>query len=939
MKFRSHKKYLILLVGLLVISGVFVFGHLTSASTTWAEDVISGILGIFVWALGGILSLVIKALLAVAQYQEFIKVPVVEKGWVIVRDLCNMFFVVVLMVISFGTILHLEEYSYKKWLPKLVLMAVLINFSKTICGLLIDVSQVVMLTFVNAFKDIGGGNATEMLGITSIVTASQGNLESAFNTAGAYVLGIIYLLVAIVVFGTMAMMLVMRLVIIWIYVVLSPFAYLMSAFPGGQKYASQWWDEFIKNLIVGPVLAFFIWLSLAALQTGNNITVDDNGVFGTAGSTTAALVKFIVAIGMLVGGLTTAQQIGGKAGSIAGKGMAKLQKGAAFAGGLATGAATGLKKWTGNRLGDIRDVTSEAIGVDLNVAAAWKRRNEQAEANRQLRLQRIRKGTLETATGEMRPDGTRPGWLHRKAALASTGDVAWQNLADKKFGIFKAGSPKVAEEALAKIREAEEGKAEAQTDIEDMNGQSSRITTVAEHQADLGRAKELEASNIKLDNDKRAIVESKEYIGLEQKHKDGLLTKKEQESLDEKRSVIEGIDAKIEENDKEITSIQQPTVTLEQGQKESVTIKQLRENNTSLNKKKSDIVDSKVYQDLETKEKKKTLTIAERKTLKEKRDEVAAADAQLETNNKEIETLSSHRILVDDDAKREDVRRGLATAISSKESKLEDFDKEIFKQTEILQENKLSETETSRAHVDSTIEAEANKKIATFTNPDQLVAIFKEAIKAKDQGLIAATYKKLTKTGNYNDVHRALGIGTGYDGMITMSKYLQEEGGFSQQDSRGLIAEVGEIAKSVNHYEAFGAMTMNKAGQWEETGKDQQEASILGEKSKMQVQQFVRNVNRLGQGSYRNGQPHTDSNWELSRSTIALYASKDEKYAEEMSKTGNINSIQFIGANAENIQRLRDAGAKQVADVIERIMKKAKNINVADPLNAIREVS
>ena len=65
-----------------------------------------------------------------------------------------MFFVVVLLIIALATILNQEKYSYKTWLPKLILMAVLINFSKMICGLIIDVAQVVMMTFVNAFKDV-----------------------------------------------------------------------------------------------------------------------------------------------------------------------------------------------------------------------------------------------------------------------------------------------------------------------------------------------------------------------------------------------------------------------------------------------------------------------------------------------------------------------------------------------------------------------------------------------------------------------------------------------------------------------------------------------------------------------------------------------------------------------------------------------------------------
>ncbi|MDP2944541.1 MAG: hypothetical protein Q8N57_03185, partial [bacterium] len=353
----NNKKTLTIILPLIAVIGIFLFGHSALAAWDWVISIVAGFLGVFIWMLGVILVIVIKGLILIASYQNFIGSPAVTLGWVIVRDICNMFFVVVLLIIAFGTILHLEEYSYKKWLPKLILMAVLINFSKTICGLMIDAAQIVMLTFVNAFKDVGGANLTDILGLTDIVTLAKTEGEGAtlWTVVGAYGLGFIYLLVAIVTIVTMMMMLVMRLVMIWLYVVLSPLAYLLSAFPGGQKYASQWWSEFTKNLIVGPVLAFFIWLSFAALQTYSQSNFDNevtktnesakadisnlgdmtatgaDAVAASKASTPGFLIQYVIAIGMLLGGLKISQEIGGAAGNMAGKGMAAIQKGQGWA--------------------------------------------------------------------------------------------------------------------------------------------------------------------------------------------------------------------------------------------------------------------------------------------------------------------------------------------------------------------------------------------------------------------------------------------------------------------------------------------------------------------------------------------------------------------------------------------------------------------------------
>ena len=369
-KFLKNNKFWVILFALIPLSFLLA-PHAMASFGDWAGSVVGGIIGVFIWALGKILVIVIQALIMIASYQHFIDSQAVMEGWRIVRDLANMFFVVILLIIAFSTILHLENFSYKKWLPKLILMAILINFSKTICGLLIDVAQVIMLTFVNAFKDVAGGNFVELLGIKEIVTLSTDTDNIGFfDIVSAYILGLIYMIVALVVIVTMMAMLAMRLVMIWIYVVLSPLAYLLSAFPGGAQYASQWWKEFISNLIVGPVIAFFIWLSFAALQTGSDLDIvsnsqnanslaeeeseamhssvgEEKAPAGTEASKPSVLIKFVIGIGMLIGGLKIAQQVGGSAGAIAGKGMAKLNKLGAVGAGAVGGFALARAKQAG----------------------------------------------------------------------------------------------------------------------------------------------------------------------------------------------------------------------------------------------------------------------------------------------------------------------------------------------------------------------------------------------------------------------------------------------------------------------------------------------------------------------------------------------------------------------------------------------------------------
>lgn len=331
LNFFANKKVSSLI---LVIS--LVIGSFGMANFAWAGPIDAAVTMVIGWVAsliivvcGWILTIAISSIITITSYNNFISEPSIVQAWVIVRDLCNMFFVLILLVIAFATILRIPNYEWKKLLPKLLIMAILINFSKTICGLLIDFSQVILLTFTNAFSG-GGGNFIAMLGVENFLTVAKSKSDfwginegtlNLTNTVAAMMFVIILLIVATVAMVAIMIVFLMRMIMLWIYIILSPLAYLLMAFPAGQKYASQWWSDFIKYLINGPVLAFFIWLALIVMS---NPPPFDKSIFfdkGTLGSGADnqlikalqgdTFIRFILAIGLLVGGLMISQQIGG----------------------------------------------------------------------------------------------------------------------------------------------------------------------------------------------------------------------------------------------------------------------------------------------------------------------------------------------------------------------------------------------------------------------------------------------------------------------------------------------------------------------------------------------------------------------------------------------------------------------------------------------------
>jgi len=80
----------------------------------------------------------------------------VNAGLSITRGFSNLGFIVFLVAIGLATALRIEEYKAKKTLPLLIIVALLINFSPVLCGIIIDASNIVMNFFLEKITGIDG---------------------------------------------------------------------------------------------------------------------------------------------------------------------------------------------------------------------------------------------------------------------------------------------------------------------------------------------------------------------------------------------------------------------------------------------------------------------------------------------------------------------------------------------------------------------------------------------------------------------------------------------------------------------------------------------------------------------------------------------------------------------------------------------------------------
>ena len=66
----------------------------------------------------------------------------VKHGWDLTRGLANMFLLLIFLIVAFGFILRIESLESQKALPRLIIVALLLNFSKLFVGMLVDIATI-----------------------------------------------------------------------------------------------------------------------------------------------------------------------------------------------------------------------------------------------------------------------------------------------------------------------------------------------------------------------------------------------------------------------------------------------------------------------------------------------------------------------------------------------------------------------------------------------------------------------------------------------------------------------------------------------------------------------------------------------------------------------------------------------------------------------------
>ena len=212
--------------------------------------------------------------------QEFLKTKPLETtnqnsgiylAWVIMRNISNVAFIVAFLVIIYSqlTSVGISNYGVKKMLPRLVIAAVLVNLSFTICAILLDLSNVTGYAFQDAFMGIKNtistvGENTSTWTWSEVISTALSNGALAVGAGYAVSLAltteILPMLVPAATLAGLTLLFILlimaaRQALIIILIIVSPLAFVCYLLPGTEKWFKKWRDLFFTMLVFFPAFA------------------------------------------------------------------------------------------------------------------------------------------------------------------------------------------------------------------------------------------------------------------------------------------------------------------------------------------------------------------------------------------------------------------------------------------------------------------------------------------------------------------------------------------------------------------------------------------------------------------------------------------------------------------------------------------------------------
>lgn len=224
------------------------------------------------------------------------------QAWRVALGFANAMFIVIFLIIIYSHITSygISNYEIKKLVPKLILVAILVNVSYYICAVAIDLSNILGNSVQSAMNEIRESlaatrpdgnnldfnfkNITEFILSGGAIGAAgyAAYTAAAGSTAFGVVSSMAIMLVPVLVAGLLAVavaliILAARQAIITVLVVIAPLAFVAYLLPNTEKWFEKWRGLFTTMLMVFPLFSLLFGGSQLAsyliMQNADQLTM------------------------------------------------------------------------------------------------------------------------------------------------------------------------------------------------------------------------------------------------------------------------------------------------------------------------------------------------------------------------------------------------------------------------------------------------------------------------------------------------------------------------------------------------------------------------------------------------------------------------------------------------------------------------------------------
>jgi hypothetical protein len=327
----------------------------------------------------------------------------IQSLWQITRDLANIGFIFALFVAAFGLIVgrDIESFSPKKTVIRVIIMALLVNFSMFFCRIIIQTADILSHVLVNQIS-VGNLDKTgedqdyqsngvvvdamikqgikpvslkilqqvqpqKLFSKVDVVTLGSGRNAAMLATASV----ILFVLIALIaIFVHMGFLFLGRIVGLWLGIIMSPLAFVSFAIPFLEKNQyigfENWLKSFAKLAFLTPLYLFFVYIAISLLDTNfvgtfaENLS-EANWVIRLLGLVIGTMLPLSIALFVIFQGKKYATEMAGVIGEMVGKVSGVVSS---FAMGAATGGMGFVARQTlgaaGSAIGNSRGLTDAA---------------------------------------------------------------------------------------------------------------------------------------------------------------------------------------------------------------------------------------------------------------------------------------------------------------------------------------------------------------------------------------------------------------------------------------------------------------------------------------------------------------------------------------------------------------------------------------------------